>query len=128
MWKLHLSDCYRTRCPNTGLYQTVTTLIVQVLTFIGVTTLIVQALVILRLLPHSLFKYWHLSDCYHTHCPNTGLYQTVTTLIVQVLTFIGVAILIVQALLILRLLLCPAYLCILHNKNNNNKNTIYIIK
>ena len=100
----HLSDCYHTRCPNTGLYQTVTSLIVQVPTFIGVTTLIVQALVVIRLLPHSLFKYWHLSDCYHTRCPNTGLYQTVTSLIVQVLTFIGVTTLIVKALVILRLL------------------------
>ena len=25
-------------------------------------------------------------------------------------------------------ILCPAYFCILHNKSNNNKNAIYIIK
>ena len=80
-----LSDCNRTHSPSTDLYL--------------VTTLIVQALSFITLLPRSLCKYWHLSDCYSTYCPKTGicpivstlivqLLESITTLIVQVLTFI----------------------------------------
>ena len=109
-----LPDCYRTHYPNTGLCQTVTAHIVKVLTFIGVTTLIVPALSFIRLLPRSLCKYWHLLDCYHNHCPITGicyhthspsinlymsyhthspstvLYQTATSLIVQALATVHI--------------------------------------
>ena len=68
--------------------------------FFSVMTMSVETAFI-RLLPYTLYKYWTLSDCYHTHSPSTDLYrsyhthspstgdsQTVTALIVQVLAFI----------------------------------------
>ena len=72
-----LSDCYPIHSPNTDLYLSYHTHSPSTVLYQTATSLIVQVLAFIRLIPHLLSKYWHLQDCYNTHCPITGIcYQT----------------------------------------------------
>ena len=81
-----LSDSNRSRCPSKGFNQTVTTLGFIICDHTDSSDTCFYQTV--TRLCHSTRTGLLLSDCYYTHSPSTSLYETATTTIVPVLTFI----------------------------------------